>query len=499
MASDPLRINGMAERVAVVGAGIAGLGTAMALARAGREIVLIDRDPPPPESVETAFDAWQRKGVTQLRHSHAFLGQLYTLIRDRHPRLMQMLLAAGVREITFEMILPLALQPTYRSAPGDADLRFLMSRRTTLEHVMRAYVRTLPGVSLVTEALVRGLEVDRSATIPVVKGVRVERNGAQAIQGADIVVDASGRNSILIDVLRQAGCVIPEEESPIGILYYTRHYRLRDGQGEPPRDGTPGAGDLGYIKYGVFGGDNRNFSITLSVPEIELALRTAVVRPEVFEKICASLPGCARWTDSKRSAPVTKVFAMGNLRNVWREFAPDGKPQVLNFFAVGDAAVRTNPLYGRGCASAVAHAHALAEVLDTAGDPAERAALFAKLTRRELRAHWESIKAQDLGAIRRARHEQNPHYKPRLKARLVKSLAEEAIGPATRGDVAVLRAFMRGFHMLEPPARWLKRPEILARVLWTWAKPRAWKLGLYPPKLGPERKQMLTQLGLEPA
>ena len=77
----------MAERVAVVGAGIAGLGAAMALAREGREIVVIDRDPPAPENVEVAFDTWERKGVTQLRHSHVFLGKLVSLIRDRHPRL----------------------------------------------------------------------------------------------------------------------------------------------------------------------------------------------------------------------------------------------------------------------------------------------------------------------------------------------------------------------------------------------------------------------------
>ena len=40
---------------------------------------------------------------------------------------------------------------------------------------------------------------------------------------------------------------------------------------------------------------------------------------------------------------------------------------------------------------------------------------------------------QDLGAIRRAKNEQNPNYKPRWKARLIKSFAEDAIGPATRG------------------------------------------------------------------
>ena len=30
-------------------------------------------------NVEVAFDTWERKGVTQLRHSHVFLGKLVSL------------------------------------------------------------------------------------------------------------------------------------------------------------------------------------------------------------------------------------------------------------------------------------------------------------------------------------------------------------------------------------------------------------------------------------
>jgi glycine/D-amino acid oxidase-like deaminating enzyme len=37
----------MSERIIIVGAGIAGLGSAMALAREGRTVTVLDRDPPP--------------------------------------------------------------------------------------------------------------------------------------------------------------------------------------------------------------------------------------------------------------------------------------------------------------------------------------------------------------------------------------------------------------------------------------------------------------------
>jgi len=490
----------MAERVAVVGAGIAGLGTAMALAREGREVIVIDRDPPAPESVEVAFDTWERKGVTQLRHSHVFLGKLVSLIRDRHPRLHQMLRDTGAREFDFEAGLPPALRAEYASDPADRDLSFLFSRRTTLEHTMRAYVLSLPGVRFITEAGVRALKIDRSGPTPKITGVTIERHDAPPEDlEADLVIDASGRTTVLVDWLREQGVTITEESKPAGILYFTRHYRLRPGQEEPPRDLIPGAGDLGYIKYGVFVGDNRHFSITICVPEIETKLRLAAIDPEVFDRICRQMPGAARWIEPTRAEGVTKVFGMGNLHNVWRHFVKDGAPVVLNYFAVGDATLRTNPLYGRGCSSAVIQAHLLADVLKETADPADRARAFAERTRTSLRPFWDVIVKQDLGAIRRAKNEQIPGYKPRFKARLIKSFAEDAVGPASRGSLAVHRAIMKGFHMFSTPAAWLRQPLIVLRVLVTWMTPKRYKRALYPPKLGPERSEMLAQLGLEGA
>lgn len=487
----------MSERIIIVGAGIAGLGSAMALARPGREITVLDRDPPPSADLETAFESWERKGVTQLRHSHVFLGCLTSLIRKRHPKLHDMLLKAGAREMGFADTLPPQLKSLYTPAEGDDDMAFLFSRRTTLEHVMRGYVATLPGVSFETDVGVRTLVTAKENGRLVVKGVNAEREGkSPEPRTGDIIIDATGRNTLLTDDLRAAGANIPEDKSPAGILYFTRHYRLRPGQEEPPRDAVPGAGDLGYIKFGVFAADARHFSITLAVPEIETGLRTATFDPEVFDRICMQIPGAARWIDPSRAEPVTKVFGMGNLMNAWKYFAPNGNPAALNFFAVGDAAIRTNPLYGRGCSISVSHAHILADVLDQVKDPVARAVEFEKRSRAAIRPFWDSIMKQDLGAIRRAKNEQKPGYKPRWRARMIKSFAEDAIGPATRSNMKVYRTIMKTFHMLEVPTMFLRDPGVMTRILMTWLKPKSAKASLYPPKLGPDRTQMLTLLGL---
>ena len=48
----------MTERVAIIGAGVAGLCAALSLTGQGREIVILERDPPPPDGgVDAVFDA----------------------------------------------------------------------------------------------------------------------------------------------------------------------------------------------------------------------------------------------------------------------------------------------------------------------------------------------------------------------------------------------------------------------------------------------------------
>lgn len=481
----------MSERILICGAGIAGLSAAMALSREDRIVTVIDRDPPPPDlGPDEAFESWERKGVTQLRHSHVFLGRLIKLIRDRHPGLWTALLAAGAREFTFEDGLPEVMRGRYRPVAGDEDMSFLFSRRTTLELVMRRYAATLPGVTFLTGAGLHGAIVENDT----IMGVIAEINGVRQEIRADSVVDATGRNTTFPEWMGLANTIA--DTSPAGILYFTRHYRLLDGAEEPPRDGTPGAGDLGYIKFGVFPADNRHFSITLAVPEIETTLRTAMLGPEVFDATCRAIPGTARWIDPARAEPASKVFGMGNLHNVWRRYAPEGVPRVRHYYPIGDAALRTNPLYGRGCSTGAIQAHLLADIFGETRDPVARIVALESRTLTELRPFYDVMIRQDAQSIRRAEQEQTPGYQPRLKARMIKSFLEDAVGPASRSDIDVLRALMRPFHMLEAPTAWTKRAPIMAKVLKTWATPKALKKRYYLPKLGPERAEMLAALGL---
>ena len=317
---------------------------------------------------------------------------------------------------------------------------------------------------------------------------------------ADIVVDATGRNTMFPDWLRAEGCEVPEDESPCGILYFTRHYRLREGQDEPPRDGTPGGGDLGYIKFGVFPADNRHFSVTLATPEIETGLRTAIVQAR---GVRGHLRATARLRALDRSGPRRAGrprLCHGQSRKRLAALSQkDGEPQALGFFALGDAAIRTNPLYGRGCSSGMVQAHILRAALDATHRSRRTRQDVARDTWTAIRPYFNSMVKQDLQAIRRAEHERDPrlqaaaqgahHEKlrrgcdhaglarrprgePRARARVPHGRPSDRVARKTR-------RFWRAFSQSGPCPNRVKEAR-----------------GLYPPKFGPERAEMLAVLGL---
>jgi hypothetical protein len=79
---------------------------------------------------------------------------------------------------------------------------------------------------------------------------------------------------------------------------------------------------------------------------------------------------------------------------------------------------------------------------------------------------------------------------------VMRSFLEDGVSIAIREDVELLRAFMRGFHMLEHPQAWLKRPSNLARIVKVWARGKAKNADLYPMKGGPDRSEMFEKVGV---
>jgi len=488
------------ETLVVIGAGMAGLCAALCLAPTGRQIVVLERDGPPPgDDPDTVFHDWKHTGVGHLRQSHAFLARLRTIIKAEHPRLLQTLLDLGVRELPFESFLTEGQRRTYRPEPEDADLTILTSRRTTLELAIRRYVESLANVSIQSGVFVRRLLTRKGADGVIdVLGVAADRDGSGVEFLADAVVDCSGKSGFTMDQLREEGAPIHEEGESAGILYFTRHYRLLPGLGEPSRtDNPPASGDLGFLKFGVFPGDNGAFSITVAIPEVETELRKAILNPDVFHEATLLLPGLRPWTNADRSEPVGRVHGMGDLISRWRDMVVEDKPSVRGYFPLGDILVRTNPLYGRGCSFAAVGAQALREALDETPDPNGRLLAYHRRIHAELRPYYINQRTQDRAAILRARQALTPGHRKTLGAKLVQSFFEDGVGIAVRSDVTLLRQALRGFHMLEHPNKWLGKPRNIAAVVGFWMRGRKRNAAAYPPRPGPGRREMLTALSVD--
>lgn len=435
-------------RVIVIGGGIAGLGSALALARQDHDVTIVERDSSSlPPTADEAFTHWSRRGAPQVRHSHAFLARLRNLLRDREPELLRDLLAAGATELRFTDEPPPDLRPL-APEPGDEDLVALACRRTTFEWVLRRDAIERRGVSII-EGAVKALVADaapRTPGVPHVAGVRLED---ESLLAGDIVIDASGRRSPLPAWLEEIGCgPVAEDVEDTGMLYSSRFYRLLP-DAEPPITEGPVAADLGYAKFAVFVGDNRTFSVTFGIPAADRDLR-ALLKPGPFTAAASALPVVRPWLEAGRSEPITGVEVMAGLLNRRRHMIRDGRPVVTGLFAVGDSNICTNPLYGRGCSLAMVQAYALADVLNTGADAVQSAVDFADATSREIEPWY-------LASVEQDRADES-----------ARSIMRDGVMAAAGTDPVVYRAFLRAFNLLVAPGALMADADVVARVLSAW-------------------------------
>ncbi|HVW30298.1 MAG TPA: hypothetical protein VHC69_33300 [Polyangiaceae bacterium] len=434
----------MAERIAIIGAGIGGLALSLALKKTDREVVIVERDPEPPDiPAEEAFERWQRHGVPQFRHAHILLARVQTLLRDHHPEVHADLLRAGLELSRIEEVLPPAHRDHYALEPGDADLLHFWGRRPTFEYVLRKHVARLPNVRFVHSARVVGLDVETKDGEVRVRGLKVARAGGEETVPADLVVDASGKRTKSPEWLKALGVETDVDSHPSRFVYACRHYRLRDPASSPPR--LDGGGNLDFLGYATFYEEHGNFALTFGCPVDEEHLAAAMHRPEGFDALCQQLPVLARWV--ALSEPTTKVLGAGLFENRWTRYGAARGKKLLGFFPVGDSHVETNPMYGRGCSAAFMQAHALAGVLTAVADPAERARRYYATTQTLLKPYYELSIATDRMYHMRARLARGERLAGNEK--LLNFGYEAGWQPAVQRSLLVAKEMVRSAQMRE--------------------------------------------------
>jgi 2-polyprenyl-6-methoxyphenol hydroxylase-like FAD-dependent oxidoreductase len=235
-------------RVIVLGAGIAGCAAALAFARGAHEVVVLDRAALQSFdgwSADEVFQRWQRRGVAQFRQPHNFLGLARAVLRDRFADVYAAVREVGATEVKQDSFLCNAARQA-----GDEDLATVACRRPVFDAALHTAVAAQPRVTH------RGTEVTGLRLRP--RGHAAHVVGVKLASGesltADLVVDAAGRRSRTSEWLATAGArPLPTVSSECGLLYYSRHYRVRNDEPMPPyaslrrsprRSRVPGLRDL---------------------------------------------------------------------------------------------------------------------------------------------------------------------------------------------------------------------------------------------------------------
>lgn len=375
-------------RVAVIGGGISGLGTALLLGRRGHPVTLYEQEPRQAgEDLHRDFFHWPRPRTPQAVHPHSLLAPVRRVLLAEAPDIHADLLARGAREWhEFDWF---DEHPPHR--PGDEYLVTLRARRIVLEAALTAAVRREASVEVRTGSRVEALALREGAparVTGVVTGGRTHR--------ADLVVDASGRRSPVPAWLRAAGCRPPVVDSHrTGIAYVCRWYRLRpDGPRDPGRVKTGSASPFAFA--GVFPSDGDTFAVSVVLSTGDPS-RGALRDPAVFEAVARRFPATAAWLGLDPE-PQSPVLFMAGLDNRWTSLADAAGPVVTGLVAAGDSLIHTNPTFGHGAALGLLAAQYLAAHADgIAADPAD----YHAWTRRTLRPWFDEQVTADTANGRR--------------------------------------------------------------------------------------------------
>ena len=457
------------QSVVIIGAGIAGLFSALALQKKGLSVTLLDREAQLDTDPEKA--GGMRKGAPQALHPHVFLGRLTQLLKDHYPNVIDVLIDAGAERRTLHDFLPLKPGQNFKSSDMDARLVSLSLRRSVFEKAMRDYVLSLHGISLIEGAsVVRLLRDEASSTIQI-DGVVYRKDGAEHRLEADVTVDASGRSGKFEQVLTAAGIDFSIEQQSSEIWYLTRHYKLRPDQDMPKVHGLPGISFDDYY-MAITPGDRGTFMISYQVFAEDEAIKKALTNPDHFQAMAMKVPVVAEWVDPARAEPVSAVFGFAGMDSYWKSFGAQAT-QIENFFCVGDSLIRSNPKFGRGCTWSSLAAHELAGLIASDLAPSDKLAKFEHYLESQFRSDWETMRMIDRQAIESFRTYSGLQADSPAAARRRK--LSKLIYTLVGKDPYLFREIWSEFSGFEKMNTFIKRPSnwfrLVRNMIGAWLKP----------------------------
>lgn len=377
--------------VVIVGARVAGAATALLLARAGHDVVLVDRSRPSRDTTSTHSLA--RGGVVQL----ARWGLLDEVVATGAPE---------IRSVSFHH----AGEVTRHTVKDRAGVDFLVAPRRYVLDDLLARAAVAAGARLVTDTTVTDLL--RSADGRVVGLGAHDQDGLRHELTGRLVVGADGVRSA---VARQVGAGLVQRHAPTGACFYSY-------VGDVPWDGIElHVEDHAFA--GVFPTHHGEACVWLIQPteHLEPVITAGADRPAAWlAALERTVPVLA---DTVRSGTVTAPLrGYVALPNHVRRAAGPG------WALVGDAGYHRDPITGHGITDAFRDAELLADAADDVlrGTCPEPLAMACYEARRDAALEQTFALTRALGAFPPA-----PEFLD-LQTRLSRALDAEAQALAAR-------------------------------------------------------------------
>jgi 2-polyprenyl-6-methoxyphenol hydroxylase-like FAD-dependent oxidoreductase len=422
------------RRVLVVGASMAGLLSARALADHVEEIVVLERE-------ELVDRAQPRGRVPQGRHLHLLLSAGLDRLVGWFPGLTDEL--EGLGAVRLDGYHAWVHQGGAYRRQGNWGRWVLSMTRPLLEQVVRRRVAQLPQVTIRSGVAVEGVALSDGA----VTGVLVDGQ----VVDADLVVDASGRSSrIAHDLAERHLLVPPMSRVAIDIGYASCFLRRSPGD----LDGSfVVVQDQRTLRAGaVLPVEGDRWQVTIAgvhgdVPPADDPGLVEFARRLPSPTVADLLEHC------ERVSPVATYRFPSSQRRHYERL----RRLPVGLVTVGDASSSFDPIYGQGMTSSALQAAALGYAVNKSSlrDP-NLPVRFHRKAARVIDAPWRIAVGGDFS------HPATVGPRPLGTAQL-NGYVQRVIR-ATHSSVEVAHAFNRVVQLADPPAA-LVRPSTVARVL----------------------------------
>jgi 2-polyprenyl-6-methoxyphenol hydroxylase-like FAD-dependent oxidoreductase len=437
------------KHAVVIGAGIAGLMAAGVLAARFDRVTLVDRDRLP---AEPGF----RAGVPQSRHLHGLLRGGLDVMERLHPGLETELVAAGAVRLSGADFLRLSAAGWSKRFDSPA---LVAASRELIEWTVRRRVLGCANVYVLDGHEAIGLIASNDGTQVVGVELRGRRTFAITPLYADLVIDASGRNSKAPDWLEALGYGRPRETVINSFLGYAScvlaiperfaaDWKIVMIGDKPPA--MPRAGILAPI-------EGNRWMVTLG----GYARDYPPVDREGFLEFARSLRSDLIYRAIRDAEPLSRISGFRATTNRRRHFEEMPRwPE--RFIVVGDGACAFNPIYGQGMSVAAKTAASLQPALQDC-DRVGFARRMQRSAANAATAAWIIATGADV------RYPTTEGRHPGAVDRVIQGYLDRVI-EASMQDAVVNDAFRRVVNLIDAPAA-LFRPAVAWRTLTGRRKP----------------------------